>query len=99
VSPGDTGLRWSEGMSKEPRRGGSSISRKLAMVFFLALLVGAGKLFGGARAARVLPSTRADPSWSRDLEKDRRFERSLIWRTVAVLLFVAALTVARQLLS
>jgi hypothetical protein len=40
-----------------------------------------------------------DSSWSEDLETDRRFERSLIIREIAVILLIAALIVARQLLS
>jgi hypothetical protein len=40
-----------------------------------------------------------DSSWAEDLKHDRRFERSLIFREIAVILLIAVLIVARQLLS
>lgn len=99
MSSGDAGLRWSEGLRRERRRKGTSITRKLTMVLFLVLLVGGGKLLGRVQGVPASPSTSAGSGWSSDLEEDRHFERSLVWRMVAVLLLVAILTVARQLLS
>jgi hypothetical protein len=77
----------------------SAITRKLAMVLLLVLLVGGGKLLGRVQGVRASPSTAAGSGWSSDLEEDRHFERSLVWRMVAVLVMIAILIVVRHLLS
>jgi len=44
-------------------------------------------------------ATSEPPKWDfeRELERDLRFERSLIWRELAVIAFIAALVVLRVL--
>jgi hypothetical protein len=73
-----------------------SIGAKVVSFFLFFLLLGARKLLG---VAPIGPATEAGSTWAEDLEHDRRFERSLITRQIAVLLAIVLLIVLRELFS
>lgn len=75
---------------------GIALIRKFAVIPLFALLVGARKLLAGAPLG---PPAEAGSTWSEDLRQDRRFERSLIARQIAVILLIVLLVIVRQLLS
>jgi hypothetical protein len=71
---------------------------RVAMILLAAFLLGARSFL---RRRRSAGEELVDPgsSWSEDLAEDRRFERSLIPRELAVILLIGFLVAVRQLLS
>jgi hypothetical protein len=67
--------------------GAGDKARSAAAAFLALLLMAVGLLDPRSR------------DWQEDLAHDRRFERSLLWREAVVITLIAALIVARTILS
>ena len=86
-------------MSSAARFGGSPIRRGIAVLVLMSFLVLGRSLLAHNPLARSAAPADKGSTWSKDLAADRRFERSLVARTLAALLLIAFLIIVRTLLS
>lgn len=96
ATPGADAAR-SHSVGRGRGKGRYLIPRGVAVILLLMVVAGGRKLWSrpGASAKGSDPGS----DWSQDLAEDRRFERSLIPREIAVILLIGLLIVARELLS